>query len=148
MHAQRGIRTHLCRAGAAPPGRGAVWAQHDGAKPGLAPDTDPGGPAATRAGVCTAGSLARHAAGTAPPGRETVRAPHDGSKPGLAPSGGAAATGLNGAQVAHAAPEKRGGGAAATGPNGAQVARTALEWGGGGAAATGFNGAQVARATP
>ena len=69
-----------------------------------------------------------------------MRAPHDGSKPGLAPSGGAAATGLNGAQVAHAAPEKRGGGAAATGPNGAQVARTALEWGGGGAAATGFNG--------
>ena len=59
-----------------------------------------------------------------------MRAPRDGSKPGLAPSGGAAATGLNGAQVAHAAPEKGGGGAAATGPNGAQVARTALEWGG------------------
>ena len=56
-----------------------------------------------------------------------MRAPHYGSKPGLAPSGGAAATG----------------------PNGAQVARTALEWeGGGGAAATGFNGAQVARTTP
>ena len=73
-------------------------------------------------------------AGAAPPGRETMRAPHGGSKPGLAPGGGAAATGPNGAQVAHASPEKGGGGAAATGPNGAQVARTALEWGGDGAA--------------
>ena len=69
-------------------------------------------------------------AGATPLGFETVRAPHDGSKPGLAPSGGAAAIGPKGAQVAHAAPEKGGGGAAATGPNGAQVARTALEWGG------------------
>ena len=56
-----GLVRPLCRAGCAPPGRETVRAPYDTAKPGLAPGTGPTGPAATRAGACTAGFLARRA---------------------------------------------------------------------------------------
>ena len=81
-----GLVRPLCRAGAAPSGRETVRAPFDGPKPGLAPGTDPGGPAATRAGVCAAGSLARRAT-PAPPERKAVRASHDGLAPGTDPGG-------------------------------------------------------------
>ena len=56
-----GLVRPLCRAGAAPSGRESARAPFDGSKPGLAPGTGTGGPAATRAGVRTAGALARRA---------------------------------------------------------------------------------------
>jgi hypothetical protein len=87
----------LCRAGAAPSGRESARAPFDGSKPGLAPGTVTGGPAATRAGVCAAGFLARCA--TPAPRRRDGRwcGPHTmaqslGSHLAPTPGGGGGAT--------------------------------------------------------